>query len=353
MLDQLATAQSNAFAAFNERRARGAEEPLVDVELPHGIDIPQRLSRREIDGVQHFTARHPRFKATLRRAQSAGVVAPWQPRVHAAWPAPQQRNSFVAVPQMPALCRHLLAGSALQLSHPVQRLQRSGAGWQVVAADGRLSGSFDQVVLAMPAAQAALLLAGHHDGWADALAAVRMEACWTMMAATQDLDWPWDATEPAQGPLVWVARNDRLPGRQAPAGVAQWVAHASPAWSAAHADAEPAHVMAALSCALAALLPTHQVLEWFHRAVHRWRYALPAAQSGEGADCWWDARRGLGVCGDFMGRGDSLGVEAAWRSGDELADTLLAALDSETAIPSTEAEAVAPWAQELDFAHAD
>ncbi len=304
-------------------------------------------------GAQHFSARHPRFKAALRRAQAAGVVAPWQPRVHAAWPAAQQKHVFVALPQMSSLCRHLLAGPELQLSHPVQRLQRTGAGWQVVAVDGRVSGPFDQVVLALPPGQAALLLAGHHDRWADALAAVRMEAGWTLMAATQDLDWPWDAAEPQSGPLAWVARNDRLPGRQVLPGVATWVAHANPVWSAAHADDEPGQVVAALSKALAALLPTGLMIEWQHQAVHRWRYALPAAALGDGADCWWDARHGLGVCGDFMGAGSSIGVEAAWRSGDELADTLLAALDDETAGPSNPPETAVPRLLERDLAHAD
>ena len=39
-------------SAFDERRARGAEKSLVDLELAHRIDVPQRLSRREIDRVE-------------------------------------------------------------------------------------------------------------------------------------------------------------------------------------------------------------------------------------------------------------------------------------------------------------
>ena len=38
--------------AFDERRAGGAEESLVDVELAHRVDVPQRLPGREIDRVQ-------------------------------------------------------------------------------------------------------------------------------------------------------------------------------------------------------------------------------------------------------------------------------------------------------------
>lgn len=288
--------------------------------------------RAEFDhGAQHIAPSHPRCRAAMRRAQLAGVLAAWRPRVHAAWPAPQRREVLVPVPDMPALARHLLGSVPVRLETQVQRLHRTGDGWHVVAVDGHSTGPFDQVVLAMPPAQAAVLLAGHHDDWADALASVRMEPCWTLMAATQDVDWPWDACEPSRGPLAWVARQDRKPGRSLLPGCALWVAHASAAWSAAHHDAAPDAVQQHLSQALAALLPAGIQPQWLHRAVQRWRYAAPAAASSAAAECWWDAERGLGVCGDFMGRGEGGGVEAAWRSGDELADTVLAAFDDEAA----------------------
>ncbi len=313
-------------------------------------------------GAQHIQARQPRFRAALRRAAAAGVVAAWSPQVHAAWPAPVQRESWVPLASMPALARHFIGDVPTQLNFQVQRLQRGGDGWRLVAVDGSVQGPFDQVLLAMPPAQAAVLLAGHHDRWADTLAAVRMAPCWTLMAATQDLDWPWDACEPEaqRSPLAWVVRNDRKPGRSAPKGMATWVAHASAAWSAAHLEATPAAVQAALSQALAALLPTGIKLHWHHRAVQRWRYAVPAAgaaTAGPTQECWWDARRGLGVCGDFLGSTGAAsagGVEAAWRSGDELADTLLAALDDETAaaLPLQEQPAAVDQDMGLALAHA-
>ena len=185
------------------------------------------------------------------------------------------------------------------------------------------------------------------------------------MAATQDVDWPWDACEPdaQRSPLAWVARQDRKPGRSAPAGMATWVAHASAAWSAAQLEATPAAVQAALSQALAALLPTGTRVLWHHRAVQRWRYAVAAARTAATSpaqECWWDARRGLGVCGDFLGSGSGPaasatsagGVEAAWRSGDELADTLLAALDDETAAERPLQEQPAAADQDMALAHA-
>ena len=68
------------------------------------------------------------------------------------------------------------------------------------------------------------------------------------------------------------------------------------------------------------------------RSVHRWRYALPAAGSVDGRECWWDAERGLGVCGDCFSGGD---VEAAWRSAMNFADTVSAWMDAPRALSVT------------------
>jgi predicted NAD/FAD-dependent oxidoreductase len=265
----------------------------------------------------------------MQRAAAAGAVKPWRQRVHAPWPAASVRDGFVPVPNMPALVRHLSAGLALQLGHAVQRLQRSADGWRLVLDDGSSAGPFEQVVLAMPPAQAAALLVGHHDDWAAELAAVRMEACWTLMAVTDDVDWPWDAAVPARGPLAWVARNERAPGRAALPGRASWVAQATPVWSSTHLEDDAEAVTRALQQALAALLPGGASPRWHHSVVHRWRYAMPAAAAPDRRECWWDAARGLGVCGDFLAGG---GVEAAWRSGDELADTVAASLEAQAEV---------------------
>lgn len=279
-------------------------------------------------GAQCFSALHPRFRAVMARAVSLGCAASWQPRIHAAWPAVTERQGFVALPDMPALCQHLLSAVPVRLNQQVQSLRRDADGWYVCVTGGRETGPFDQVVLAMPPAQAAALLAGHHDGWAEALKAIRMQPCWTLMAVTDDIDWPWDAAEPESGPLSWVARNDRKPGRQAPDGTATWVAHATAAWSAVHLEEDPQAVAGALREALARQLacqPTSgRLLRWHHSSAHRWRYAAPSAAAPDGLEAWWNGELGLGVCGDYLGGGD---VEAAWRSGDELADTMAAWLE--------------------------
>ena len=291
-------------------------------------------------GCSQFTATRPRFQATVKRAEALGYASRWSQQVYAAFPLPRERQVVVPTPNMPAFCRHLLSGVPLRLGHAVTGLQRCPGGWLLHLADdhaeGRTEGPFEQVLLTIPPAQAAMLLAGHQNDWAAALAAVRMAPRWTLMAVTDDLDWPWDAAEideSERGELAWIGRNDRAPGRRITAGLVPWVAHATSAWSLAHLEDDPADVCKALRAALEKKLPRGLPVRWHHAGVHRWRYAQLANPAAGGFDCWWSAGLGLGVCGDSFGDGT---VEAAWCSGDELADAVAASLDDTLDVQTVE-----------------
>jgi predicted NAD/FAD-dependent oxidoreductase len=281
-------------------------------------------------GAQGFAPVRARFRAVMSRAMNSGCAAHWNPLVHAGLLGTAE-SGLVITPAMPALCRHLLGELTVHFSCTVRRLQRTADGAWFIAAEGMpLAGPFDQVVIAMPPAQAAVLVAGHHDDWAEALMAKRMEPCWTLMAVTDDVDWPWDMCEPASGPLARVLRNDRVPGRTAPRGMAVWTAHATPEWTTAHLEDDPQVVTGLLREALRAQLPTAgpgaSAIRWHHANVQRWRYARPdpdaVATSSDGY--LWDESLSLGVCGDFLA---GAGIEAAWQSGDELADCMAASFE--------------------------
>ncbi|MCB1996909.1 MAG: NAD(P)-binding protein, partial [Rhodoferax sp.] len=272
------------------------------------VNLPGQAAPVEVGfdhGAPQIVARSPRLRAVAARAEQAGVLLPWAPRVHAPWPGPSHGPGHIAVPGMPGFVRHVLGETPLQLGQAVQRLQRGRDGrWQVIV-DGRVAGVYDQVVLAMPPAQAAALLAGHHEDWSDALAGWPMCPVWTLMAVTDEVDWPWDAAEPSTGALTWITRNDRRPGRTRLPGLAVWVAHAHAAWSQGHLDDDPADVAEALAEALthAWSREERKGVRWHHRAVHRWRYAASGRPAMDARPCWWDAGRGLGVCGDYLAGG--------------------------------------------------
>lgn len=289
-------------------------------------------------GAQYFTARDPAFVVEVLAAQAAGCLALWRPRMPVN-PRSDDAERWVALPGMPDLVRHwLVAGPRLRTVWPFQvtELSRHGRQWALKTNEATHPESFDDVVLAMPPEQAAVLLAPHRPDWARQAAATPMWPCWTLMALTDAVDWPFDAARPSalqpQHPLGWLARQDHKPGRPRHPRWQAWVAQATPAWSQAHLEAPTDEVRHALLLALFDALGTStQAPAVAHAAVHRWRYAQPArtdeAPDPSAATHWHDPDLQLAVCGDFLGGGR---VESAWLSGHRLAQSMMTCTNAGT-----------------------
>lgn len=292
----------------------------------HGFDVTVfdkgrgpggRTATRRVDpglafdhGAQYFTARHPDFARAVRTWLGRGVVAAWGGRVVkleggvAADTTPQPR--YVGVPGMSAVAAHLAATLAVRRATRVARVARTPAGWQVVDEAGGGSGPFDFLVAALPAPQAAEVLAPHP--FAAEAAGTPMAPCWAALVAFADrLDVPWDGAFVHGSPLSWVARNSSKPGR--PGGADCWVLHAGAGWSASHLEESPDAVAPQLLDAFAAA--TGRALPpAVYRAAHRWRYSLGADPADR--TTLFDAAAGLAVCGDWLAGGR---VEGAFLSG--------------------------------------
>lgn len=286
-------------------------------------------------GVPWWTAQSPEFNAFLAGAQASGLVRRWAPRIVPAQGAPLSPGpeGWVAVPDMPAVCRTLLGGIEVHAGRAVTALSFQEGRWQLHSEGEPLAEGLDAVVLAIPPVQAAVLWEPHLPQWAREPQDHPMSPCWTLMALTDEPELgdaarhlPWDEMWPADPPLARVIRQDAKPGRPRVPGVAQWVLHAQAGWSHAHLEAAPQEVLPVLQRALEHALGTG--LKWHHAVVHRWRYAqrLPQAlgtQPALAADrtmCAWDPLCGLGACGEHLAAG---GVEAAWASGRTLARVML------------------------------
>lgn len=308
-------------AVFLFDKARGVGGRLA-TRRAQWIDTDGAVHRATFDhGAPAFSARSAAFRAVIDEAVEDGVLARWEPVM-----APGSHQNldglalWVSTPDMPALCRRLAAGLPQTLSRAVDEIARDGQGGWRLLAQGELlgEGAFDAVVLAMPPAQAAALLAPYREDWARQARAVPMQPCWTLMAAEPGAPPPWDAAWPQRGPLAWVVRQDARPGRAAGGGMNHWVAHATAAWSATFLESAADTVQALLQDALAEALGRRP--RWAHAAVHRWRYALAPRSEGARQPCWWDPALSLGVCGDFLG---GAGVEGAWLSGRALAAAIV------------------------------
>jgi predicted NAD/FAD-dependent oxidoreductase len=178
---------------------------------------------------------------------------------------------------------------------------------------------FDAVVLAIPGPQAQALLGTQAKAAALAKKAAKstVAPCWTLMLAFPQAVQPglttlgpqWNAARSTHHRIAWLARESSKPGRGA---IERWTVQASAAWSQEHLQDDNARVTAKLMKAFAEV--TGIRAEPAHAEVHRWLYAK--TEKPLGVSHLWDAKIGIGVCGDWC-----LGhrVEDAFVSGLELA----------------------------------
>lgn len=288
-------------------------------------------------GAQFFTVRDPRFALAIQ--STPGVCRPWSANavrvldaighvVEAGRPAGEAH--WVGTPDMASMVRTwaqpLVQAGQLVSGCQVTAVERDRIHknqWQLrTSADDdsvHVYDGFDAVVLAIPAAQAQALLQATRGGSALAkkLDSVSVAPCWTLMLAFAQASQPglttlgpqWNAARSTHHRLAWLARESSKPRR---GQVERWTVQASAEWSLEHLQDAPHRVEAKLLKAFAEI--TGIRAQPNHIEVHRWLHAKTINPLGKSH--LWDAKAGLGVCGDWC-----LGhrVEDAFVSGLEMA----------------------------------
>ncbi|WP_086740204.1 NAD(P)/FAD-dependent oxidoreductase [Erythrobacter colymbi] len=254
-------------------------------------------------GAQYFTARDPAFRTTIAAWEQAGVAARWPAAGEDAW---------VGTPGMNACVRHMAASLDMRWNVRAERLSREGALWRVAA--GEEAFTAHTVLVAVPAEQAAVLLADVAPAMAARAAGVTSAPCWAVMAGFAAPVGYAPDTFRADGPISWAARNSAKPKR---AGVETWVIHASPQRSRELIDLPKDEVAALLLADFFAATDTAPA-EPQHLDAHRWLYAQPEVRKSEGP--LFDAGLQIGIAGDWL---HSPRVEGAWLSGRMLAEAVL------------------------------
>jgi len=297
------TAAGRIVTVFDKGRSAGGR--LATRRLPLvGID----------HGAQYVTATDPSFQSYIELAESAGVVAPWWPRIRNGAAGPTaDRPWYVGVPGMSSLARPLATGLDIRQQVRIAGIEYSRTGWSLLSVSGDTLGPFDTLVLAVPAPQACDLCEDYPDIVAR-LASIEMVPCWAAMLAVADrVELAYDVDLAPGRELIWMARNSSKPGRAA--GHETWVLHAGAEFSARRLDAVEADV------GLELLAVFRELTGCTHAArlalAHCWRYARTATPLGE--PCLWDSSLRLGICGDWC-----LGarLEASWSSARALAQRI-------------------------------
>ena len=288
-------------------------------------------------GAQYFTVRDPRFELAL--ATVPGLCRRWSANtvqvldshgLVAEAGLPAREPHWVGKPGMNAVVKAwaqpLLDQQALELQTRVVAIEKDALHakqWQLrtTGADdsSHVFSGFDAVVLAIPGPQATALLATQAKAAALAkkVAKSTVAPCWTLMLAFPQAMQPglttlgpqWNAARSTHHRIAWLARESSKPGR---GSIERWTVKASAAWSQEHLQDDEARVTAKLLKAFAEV--TGIRTEPAHAEVHRWMYAK--TEKALGVSHLWDAKAGIGVCGDWC-----LGhrVENAFVSGLEMA----------------------------------
>lgn len=269
----------------------------------------RRVGELQFDhGAQYLRAAGPGFRAALEEWRAAGRVLPWF------------EDAYVGLPGMSGLARGLLGDIGFVPSALVTRLARGPSGWTLCGADGPIAaagnGAFDAVILALPAPQAAPILASAGVAFAE-LARASYAPCWALMLSFgARVPLARDRLRFDDGAIAWIARDSSKPGRLP--DNENFVVHASAEWSRQRledsADAVGRTLLQRFCTATGAGgAPTFI-------AAHRWRYAL--VEQAADVPCLWDAAAGVGACGDWC-----LGprLESAFESGAAMAAAVMAA----------------------------
>jgi renalase len=273
---------------------------------PGGRMATRRAKLGDVDvafdhGAQYFTARSPEFREVVDGWVCVGAAAEWG------------EGRYVGTPAMSSVIRAMAAPLDVTWGAQVSAIAGRPGAWRLRMADGSSTEEFARVVVAVPAEQAAVLLAAPAPELAAGAGSVRSAPCWTVMLGyAQATGMTIHDLEPESGPLGWVARNSSKAGR---AGAETWVLHARAGWSDEHLEDAAETVAEALTAAFhdltGAAAPDLAL-------AHRWRYARVMVALDEPFQ--FDAALGLATCGDWH-----LGarVEAAWTSGHLLGGELL------------------------------
>jgi renalase len=294
-------AAGTVVSIFDKGRSVGGRVSTRRVETAHGI--------AQFDhGAQFFTARDDAFRKALMALPAHASLA---------WRGNGDKEDWrVASPGLSALPIALAEGLDVRLSTKVEGLVRDGAGWTLIGENAGPLGRFDVAVLAVPAEQAAPVLAPVAPHLAAEAAQAVTAPCWAgLFAFAGSIDVPPIQPDLEEHPVLsWLTCDSAKPGR--PEALSCWVAHAHPAWSRAHLEMSPEAILPLLFDAMQSVigaLPTPVVAQ-----AHRWRFAKVEQVAGTAFS--WDADLRLGVCGDWR-----LGprVELAWRSGHAVAGAIL------------------------------
>ncbi len=272
-------------------------------------------------GVPCFEAYSDEFKEFLSPMIKAGVVARWDARfvefrngrieTRQQWGA--DCPHYVGLPAMNAMAKYLARDLCVHVGVRVQSVVKKGDTWALMDDKGKSREGFDWVISAVPAQQAVGLLPESVNFYNE-MGKVEMKPCYSLMLGFDSaFSLDFEAASIQGADIQWIAVNNSKPERQSSLSL---VVQSNSQWASEHMGDDHEHIIREL-CEKAGELMGCDLSCPDHKALHCWRFAVI---DGELSSAFLlDADQRLAVCGDWFKDG---GVEAAYRSGFELANAM-------------------------------
>lgn len=292
---------------FDKGRTPGGRLATRRLETPGG-------TARFDHGAQFFTVRHPRFAELVDQWQQAGWVREWC----RGFVGGDGHPRYVGVGGMNGWAKGLAQGLDVRCSQLVFAIRPSmlGSGWSVALDDGRHVDA-SAVIVTTPLPQAFSLLVTAEVTLPEALMRTEYDRTLGLLMA---LDRP--SLVPSPGGVQNPHPDVAFVGDNVAKGISDVPAitlHASPTWSLAHWDHDPAVVEQGLRSLAEPWLGDAVVVA---DQVKRWRFATPQTLWPEP---YWSSDSGTGP---LLLAGDAFAgprVEGAAMSGWSAAGALLGA----------------------------
>jgi predicted NAD/FAD-dependent oxidoreductase len=296
-----------------------AEVRVFEKSWRAGGRMNTRTGAYEFDhGAQYFTARTSAFNSFLAPFMDQGIIDRWDARFveldngtvisRRLWGAGYPH--YVPAPGMNALCLALAKNLDVHYESRVGSIKPDGSRWELLDPDDQSMGSYDWVITAIPAEQAAAMMPSTFS-YRHEVRRKHMLPCNTLMLGyRQAPELDFDAALVKNSAISWISVNSSKPGRPADFCL---LAHSSNAWAANNHGLEDASVIELMITELSDITK-QDMTDAAHIDLHRWLYANIEKQAGD--QVLIDVDNRLAAIGDWCIKGR---VEAAFISGRKLA----------------------------------
>ncbi|MEN2494960.1 MAG: Renalase [Hyphomicrobiaceae bacterium hypho_1] len=223
---------------------------------------------------------------------------------------------LVGLPYMNCLLKPLTCNIDVHRSVEIGCINKNYEGWGLKSTKGQVYGTFNAVMICIPAAQAQKLITSFKSDWIPRLKSVAYDPCLTMMIAFEGKQPNSKYASHENHPLIWrqIRQSNNGEDNDIPS---RWVVHASLDWSSRYLECDVTKISNDFAREFLHLHNIEYKNPLFLQS-HRWRYARVSNPLGRPS--LFDDKLGLGLAGDWC-----LGptVENAFDSGIDAANQIL------------------------------